>query len=232
MDKKLGRRFHSSLLWLSLFSAVLLIVSCASTTIQFPDFDPSVIKDKEYMKEKDDLFICIHPIVNRNEMDNYFKTDLASHNILAVYISIENRSETYSYIVSKEDISLYINKKRSDEQYDTSNTLVGDDSTAKTVDVLGAVLVSPVLLFIGPGMISHAGTTRHNLLSKEIVPFKTLFPGQSIGGFTYFKTPEEGISSSSFVFEVKVKELDSESITAINFSLDMKGTYYETSKNT
>jgi hypothetical protein len=190
-----------------------------------------VIKRQDHRKVIGGLQVGIHPVVNKDEMETYFQTDLSSHKILAVYISVENRSEANSYIVSKDDISLYINNNRVEEKYDTSNTLVGDDSDAKTVDALGAVLVSPILLFAGPGMISDAGTTRHNLLSKEIVPFKTIFPGQSTDGITYFKISDKGISESSLLLEVKVKEINSESITIVDFNLNMEGTHYEVSKN-
>lgn len=231
MVRKFVNRFHSGLLWLLLFSTAILVISCASTTLQFPDFDPSVTNGPEHMKEIDGLFVGIHPIVDKDEMKTYFKSDLSSNNILAVFISVENRTDTLSYIVSKDDIFLKINDERFTKQYETNETQVGDDTNAKTVDVMGAVLVSPILLGIGPGMISDAGTTRHNFLSKEMVPFTTLFPGWSTGGFKYFKIPENGIATSSLLLlEVNIKELNSESITTVNFNLNMEGTKYVNSK--
>jgi len=229
---KLVNRFHSGLMWLLILSTAILVTSCASTMLQFPNFDSSVINGPEHMKEIDGLFVGIHPIVDKYEMGTYFKSDLSSKNILAVFISVENRTDTLSYIVSKDDIFLKINDKRVRKQYDTNETQVGDDTNAKIVDVMGAILVAPVLLGIGPGMISDAGTTRHNFLSKEMVPFTTLFPGRSTGGFKYFKMPENGIAASSLLLllEVNIKELISESITTVNFNLNMEGTNYDDSK--
>jgi hypothetical protein len=206
------------------------LIACAAPTIQFPDFDPSLIHNKHNIKNYDEFQISIHPLTDITDIKTFFNSDLVAKNILSVYIYMDNRSKDMSYIVSRDDIVLKVGDNNNDNKYDTSTTGIGNDSAGQKVGMVGGVLLSPILLGIGPGMISEAGTTRHNLLSKEMVPFKTLFPGQAAQGVKYFKIPENISSKTPLNLEVKIKELVSKSTKSVVFNLNLEGTGYDHSK--
>lgn len=217
----ISRRYYFNFTILVSLLSILCIASCAKETLKFPDYHPKKQFKPGYIQEKDGLSVSIIPMLDKEEMETYFKTDLLANNLLAVFVLVENQTASIPYIVTKEDFVL--KTKENIKKYDSSKTHIGDDTKAQQLSTLGAFVLAPVIIPIAAGMISDAGTKRHNFLSKEMKASTTLFPGQSTNGFVYFKLPNKMPKGMFLQLESNIKELESGAIITFNYNIEIKG---------
>ncbi|MCK5270152.1 MAG: hypothetical protein KAJ46_05175 [Sedimentisphaerales bacterium] len=215
MTKKIIKEYHLRIKDILIIISILLINGCA--TLQFPDYSPQKSDQPQYSQVKDGVFIAIHPLVDKVEMEKYFKVDLLGDNILAVFITVENRTPSSSYIVSKDH--LLLENLGSGVNTDLENTQIGNDSKGQAVMSLG-VISAVVFIPIGAKMVSDAGMIRHNFLVKEIKT-TTLFPGQQTNGFAYFKLPQQSKNDNLLMLEINIKEIESGATKTFNFTFDL-----------
>ncbi len=97
----------NSLVIISFFCATMLQTGCSTSTMHIPDYPHTSMKQyKHTLINENDLSIVIRPLLNSEESLKYFEADLLSKDILAVYVEIENRNVSSSYILLKDKISL------------------------------------------------------------------------------------------------------------------------------
>lgn len=202
---------------LSLLLSVFISGCCA--TLQIPKYSAKPFDQYQYSQVKDGLAIAIHPLVQKEEMEKYFKADLSLDKMLAVFVTIENRTTSSSYLISKDHFSL--GKIEAGVNIDSENTQLGDVSKAQAIGTLGAFVLTPILVPISASMISDAGTIRHNFIIKEIKT-KTLSPGMVMEGFVYFKLPEKENSRGQLTLGIKIIELKTEETKTINISFNLE----------
>lgn len=220
MTKKIIKEYHLRLKGI-LILLLILLNGCATSTLQFPDYSPQKSDQPQYSQVKDGVFIAIHPLVDKGEMEKYFKFDFLADNILAVFITVENKTPSSIYIVNKDHIILRGAGDGQDINLET--TQIGNDlEKAQTVGMAGVFVLAPVFIPISARMMSDAGSIRHNFLVKEIKT-TTLFPGQQTNGFAYFKLPQKSKDDNLLMLKINIKEIESGATKAFNFNFGLKG---------
>lgn len=187
--------------------------------MQLPDYEAQPLDHYSNSLVKDGLAISIRPLTDKQEVKKYFGADLLSANIIPVFVLAENRNSSSSFILSKDRISL----KTSQSGYGSSpgKEKIGSESTAEALGVAGVVLGSLLLGVIAAKFKSDAGAIRRNATIKELQT-KTISPGKSIHGFTYFELPNNNGSSSKLTMHIEVLELKKNATINYVFSFEWK----------
>ena len=153
------------------------------------------------------LAIAIQPLTGKKECKRYFGTNLLAMNILPVFVIVENRSHSSSFILSNDRISL----TGAAESHDGPVCPKTDTSAGTAVGSAGALLIAPPLMLIGAAMVSNSAEIRHNLQIKQLRTV-TLSPGNVAQGFAYFSIPEGGIDPGEWTVNIEVLELHSNNL--------------------
>lgn len=198
----------------------LSFVSFGCTTMNLPEYKAEQIEQYSNLQTKNELSIAIRPIIDKAESEKYFGVSLLDANILALFIIAENRSTSSSFVISKEDFALGEHGVFSDEL--ARDQRVGAEGSGKAVAVTGALLISPLLMFVGAKMVSDATVIKQNMTTKELTR-RTISPGGRVEGFVYFDLPQGSIASAtSLSLSVDVMKLQDRSLTHFEFDVRIK----------
>lgn len=209
-------RSINSLVAVCFFCATMLQTGCSKMNI--PDYPRKIMKQYQYaLINEDGLSIAIRPLLDSEESLKYFKKDLLSKNILAVYVEVENRNVSSSYILLKDKISL-ANTTPVSNSAEVVDRIASVSSGRKTMEAavafyyLGIIIVP--LMLVGAGMlhsgaktISNASEKRHNFTVKELQT-QTLSPGEGTKGFVYFKLADKSLLSGEVNVNFEVIDLN------------------------
>jgi len=197
-----SRRLSLPLLALAAFG----FTGCA--TLKLPDFPERSVAQQPHRAVQDGLAVGVHPITEASEAKKYFGVDLLAADILAVAITVENRSTDSGFTLEKERFRLgnvAAGAGRPDKES-------GDETAARalgTAGLVGGVLVSPILISLIPlsaKMGSDAKIIRHNFVTKELQA-KTVNPGQAVHGFLYFQLADQAASGNDRILHLEALEL-------------------------
>lgn len=188
-------------------SLTILLNGCS--TLHLPDYEAQPINNYSNFQVKDGLTVAIHPLTGKEEVLKYFGTDLLSSNILPVFVIAENRSSSSSFILSKERSTMKAGQLEVD--FGTDSSKAASESGGETVQMVGVLLISLPLLFVGAKMISNATVIKHNFVVNEL-QMKTLSPGKVTHGFVYFQLPEERLVLDQWVIHLEALDLRSKDI--------------------
>jgi hypothetical protein len=166
-----------------------------------PPYEAQSIDNYKNIQVKDGLVVAMHPIIDAQESERYFGTDLLSSHILAVLLLSENRAPSSSFILSKEHISLGAGLPEVQQARDKVRSEAAGEAVAWT----GAVLISPLMMGIAMKLLSDATVINHNFKAREFQT-KTLSPGQRAEGFLYFQLPEKKKLPGQWVIHIKAIE--------------------------
>ena len=206
----------NSLVAVCFFCATMLQTGCSKMYI--PDYPGKIMKQYQYaLINEDDLSIAIRPLLNSEESLKYFEEDLLSKNILAVYVEVENRNVSSSYIFLKDKISLanVTPVSNSTEIVDMIASVSSGRGTMETavyfyfvgIIIVPLMLVGAGMLLSGAKTISDASEKRHNLTVKELQT-QTLSPGEGTKGFVYFKLTDKSLLSGEVNVKFEVFDLN------------------------
>jgi len=141
-----------------------------------------------YHAQQNGIVIGIHPVTDKREVKDIFKTDLRSKGVLPILLVAENRNSSSSFVLAKDNVSIL------DEVTGLASvsrqTTVTSETAGGAISVVGAAAISAPLLAVGMKMASDATVIQHNLGGKEFYT-RTLGPGQNAQGFLYFQHPKE-----------------------------------------
>ena len=175
-----------------------------------------------YHDEQQGLAIGVHPVTDRHEVKEIFRTDLRSIGVLPILVVAENRNSSASYVLAKDNVSVL------DESTGIASALqrskVASETPGSATATAGAAMlaVAPVaaapLLIAGMKMASNATVIQHNLGDKEFYTC-TLGPGQSAQGFIYFQHPKDALPAG--VYHVLVNVRDSATGGLIPFDFEV-----------
>jgi len=168
---------------------VILALATGAWAEGFPEYRPAALRHTQTV---DDFTLALEPLVDEDELDRYFGTDLVEDGILPIFVSLRNSSPTRSFIVLKANVGVALAPAVTDS--DVASPIPG--SWVSTAGLAAAVFVTPVagvvLLPIGVNMVSNAYEVKRNFVIKELQSH-TLSPGTQASGFVYLKA-EEGKS--------------------------------------
>ncbi len=198
------------------FAALLsiMIVLHACTTLQLPEYQAKPLARYPSSLSKDGLSVAIHPLTDGEENEKYFGTDLVSNGILLVFVIARNEGSS-SFILKKDQFSLGNIDRLTESTSDRER--FGSESGGKGVLLVGALLISLPLQFLGGKMISNATIIKQNFLVKELQT-ETLSPGKTTQGFVYFRLPEERVSQNQWHIHLEAVDLKTKETEPFNLS--------------
>ena len=86
-------------------------------------------------------------MTDKQEVEKYFGANLVSENILPVFVVVENRSESSSFLLSKDQISFRTEDAISPISSGREN--IATDSTGIILGVVGIALISIPISILG-----------------------------------------------------------------------------------
>ena len=191
---------------------MLLLPSC--TTLELPDYPAQSFDRFPLSLTKAGLTVAVQPLTDVEEQNKYFGTDLVSNGILPVFVVAHNQS-SFSFLLQKDSFSLGSKKPLADSTSDREK--FGSETGAKTVGLIGAVLIALPLQFLAGKMGSDATVIKQNFLIKELQT-KTLSSGKTAQGFVYFKLHNEPIAQDQWHIHLKSSELQSKQTHTFDYS--------------
>lgn len=162
----------------------LAVIAGCATPPAYPSRTATACRSHE---TKEGLTVGIQPLFDKQELDQYFGTDLVSRGLLPVLVVAENDSGDASYLLSLTNCSLSQGKGYGSEEDLSSRNYA---------------LIVPGGL-IGAALVLDAQSKRVGMAVKELRD-QTVSPGQTEQGFVYFSLPEQKPSRGSQVL-VKVR---------------------------
>lgn len=198
--------------------AVVSMAGC--TTMKLPDYQPGAVEDYPHRDAKDGLAAAVHAITDESESKTYFGTDLLAADILAVYAIVENRSDGASVVIGQDDFRL--GPREAIEGKASQRDGLGSQSGGEAVALVGALLLSPVLLVAGAKMMSDASVIKHNM---EVDAFRaqTLSPGETGAGFVYFQLPDDSDAwPDRWFLRLDAMDLKTKDVTSLVFEIDLE----------
>jgi hypothetical protein len=165
------------------------------------------------VQSKDELVVVIQPVLDREESEKYFGTDLLALNIIPVFVISENRHASSSFMLLKERIVFSAGQ----------HAVVGTPDKARseaTAESLGWASValggSLVLAAIAAKMMSDATVINRNFKAQEFQS-KTLSPGQTAQGFVYFQLPKGANFPEQWMVRFEALEATSKDVKHFEF---------------
>jgi hypothetical protein len=212
----------------STLSLLLILNGCA--TMQLPEYKTQSLKPYMLSYVEDGLSVAIHPLIKREESEQYFGLDLLAVNVLAVHVVAENRNSLVSFVLSKNQVSLHTEGVLADQNPQRDQLVSesgGQSLTMAGAAVAGAgVIFTPLLIaalplvFAGAKQFSDADVIKHNFAVKELQT-NTLSPGESAEGFVYFRLPKEMDAQDQWRLRLQALNLQSKEMTSFDFPLDL-----------
>lgn len=195
--------------------AALCFTGC--TTLQLPDFPNRSVEQQPHKAFQDGLAIGARPITDKNESKEYFGVDLLAADILAVAVTVENRSTDSGFILEKErfrlgDVAVGAGR---------SKGKLGDETAALALGTAGVALLSPMLIPLSAKMGSDARIIRHNFVTKELQA-TTINPGRAVQGFLYFPLPNQAASDNDFILHLEALELRTRQYKSVEIPLHLE----------
>lgn len=164
---------------------VLLTLVNGCTTLQLPLYAPQPVDRYNNVQVKDGLAVAIQPMLDAEESEKYFGTNLLARNILPAFVVSENRHASSSFLLLKNRISLSAGQPALAGSPDKARSEAGAEALGWTSVALGSLPLAAIAV----KMMSDATVINRNFKAQEFQT-KTLSPGQTAQGFVYFQLPE------------------------------------------
>lgn len=162
------------------------------STLELPEYDPTTNETPSVSVAREGIHVTLQPLANPQDVERYFGDDLLNLGILPVFVSVENRSPSSSFVLAPGDFSLANAATGVVEAMKDDRDRVGSPGAGTAVTTLGAVsllfvpIAAFVLLPIGAKIGSNATVVRHTFLVREWQP-TTISPGEATSGFLYLQ---------------------------------------------
>jgi hypothetical protein len=218
------RLFCSGILIISFMS--VQIMGCS--TINLPAYKGNSFNSYKNVIPKNDLHIAVQPMMDKAEQEKYFGRVMTDMGILPVFIIVENRSPSQSFVLNGDLVSLR-SKNNKDTFPRPLKTDVADTAGGETMITVGSfsIILAPLIiglvLFIvlnqnGGKMIRDAEIIHHSLVDKTLYT-RTISPGKTVEGFVYFKLPNNEANIKELSLLVQAAELGTQSTHNFEFVL-------------
>ena len=176
----------------SVISLALMVSGC-STPPRAEPYHVQAFEQYKNVQIQDGVAVTVYPMNDSQEVKKYFGNDVLSEGVLPVYVLVENRHATSSFVVSGDKVAL-------------QPPAISFDRAVIKKDSFGDGLFYasiPLILGIGMPMFLSANgrdeareSLRYNFEIGELARH-TLSPRKRVGGFVYFGIPKDWTSSQS-----------------------------------
>lgn len=202
-----SRRTASARAWAACMIVALIGSGCTAKRLPQYPFEP-VAGAQGTGEIEDGLVVSVWSLSDAGESEAYFGKDLlADAGVLALPISVENRSRGSSFMIDPDRIVLKDRTRGKPDLDQVASYAAGKAvSTAGVVCVLLCPIASLALIPTGAKMISSAGERRHNFVCKELRT-TTLSPGETAHGFVYFTCSGGDSAGSHATLHVEALDL-------------------------
>lgn len=207
-------RLHK--IFVCMLALVMVFSGCA--TMHLPEHEAQSFDHYKHAQVKSDLAVAIKPLTDKKDIKEYFGTNLLSMNVLPIFIAAENRGSASSFILSKDGFSL---GSAASAHNNLGQAGSGRESAGQSVAVVGAVLISLPMLFVGLKMLSDSTVIQHNLKVKEFQT-NTLSPGEKVQGFAYFQLPDEKSRPDQWKLHLEALETMSKRTEGFDFTFALE----------
>jgi hypothetical protein len=198
-------------------AAVWIAPLIGCSTMRLPSYSPLPFDEYPSGTTIDGLSLAALPLTDEEEVEEYFGADLLSEGILPVLVIAENQSDTTSFALLPERISLGdLNDPVTSEFLPESSTAaqISETSSVWLLPLLMAgpfglaayAVTAPVLTTVGAKSSSDVAEIQYNFAEKALGA-ETLSPGGTTNGFAYFELPPTKSESSSWVLRVEALNL-------------------------
>jgi hypothetical protein len=197
---------------------VLLALVNGCTTLQLPLYTPQPIHRYNNVQVKDGLAVAVQPMLDVEENEKYFGTNLLALNILPAFVISENRHASSSFILLKDRISLSAGQHAVAGSPDKARS----EATAEAIGWTSVALISFPLATIAVKMMSDATVVNRNFKAQEFQT-KTLSPGQSAQGFVYFQLPQGVKLPDQGTIRLEALEAINKEVARFEFTFSSEG---------
>jgi len=205
-----GRFYTETWFCVLVFVLNLLLVSCA--TMDIPESKVRAAESYPLKTEHSKLLIAVHPVTDKTEINETFRTNLLDKGILPILVVAENRNPSTSFVLAKNKIAVV--NRESVETSTAQRGRVTSETPGSALAMAGAAVISLPLLVVGMKMMSDAQVIEHNLGDKEFYS-RTVGPGQKVHGYIYFQLPQGTAALTQH--HVLVEVVDSSTGEAMTF---------------
>lgn len=202
----------------------LQVMGCAA--MQLSPYQNKPFSSFTNTMPKDNLNIAVQPMTDKGEQEKYFGRVLTDEAILPVFIIVENRNSSKSFVLNADLITLQnkITKATCPRPVKTDAAVTSGGEgmlwAAKAFFILfpiGLIVALP-LGSNGEKIIADATVIHHGLVDKGLYTH-TLSPGKSVGGFVYFLLPGDKVNLKDLSLIVQSSELRTKTVQNFEFTL-------------
>ena len=195
---------------------VFLLGSLACTAAKIPELQVESPATYPLHTEFNGLKLAVDPYLDPARVEGFFSVDLLAEGIVPILLVIENSSEAQGYRILRDNVALLqaegtlatqsevTGSQQLNQQLGQAETLGGAWAGAATPLPLGyAYNLGPGAAFAAIGAYAvfteFSATRKKDVLEYSILETqlmdKTLYPGQTLSGFVYFRLDDSDIGS-------------------------------------
>jgi hypothetical protein len=203
------------------FMVCLLGFSFGCTAVKLPSYTGQPVERYPNVQIKNGLAVATHPLTDKRESKNYFGLDLVSADILAIYVSVENRSPSSNFILLPERTSVRFGSDKEYAPFGSPRPKAGPKGGPDRYAVFATIFtVAAPLVFADEKQELDAGAINFHLFEEEFSP-TTLAPAGQAWGFVYFQIPGLQKESRPCVFHFEGIETKSRAMVPYDFALEI-----------
>lgn len=203
---------------------ILLFQACSTLKVQ--DYPKGTTTSTAKAITLKNLSIATKPITDKDELDNYFGTNLLELGIVPIYVISENKSSEASFVISKDGVLLKSTANditqgvKTDDQSATGKTLGIVGASSFILTPVGGLFVGLPMIYYGSKLKSDAVIIKQNIVKKQLQT-RTVSPGKTVDGFVYFQFPDrESINRlSEFSISIEILEIGSNELVTFTIKL-------------
>lgn len=203
----------------------LFLCGCATFQPKWSYRDIMTMHRADAKEQKHGLEISVEEFLSSNKSRQVFDADIARHGVLALFLRVDNTSEV-TYILRQADLNAIFENQ-------TLQTLSGIDAArqAGTSEIAGkaaawTLATGPLALVLWPATISGSGSHTQSVNQEIEKHFQNLElgnvrvrPGQTTGGFLYFKLPDGVRELRNLTLAISTSEEDRSG--SINYKIQL-----------
>ncbi len=165
----------------------VLLSACATR-----DFLPVYDRESYSMQgKKAGLVMAVEPLMQKDLIDKYFGIDLINEGVFPIYVKVANNTQKSIYYIDEQAIKLDLSSRaRSDDRNIIDNTAPMSAGAATATFLFTPIGLLPVVLMAGGKALADASVINYTFNQNKLHA-NSIAPGESIGGFIYFKLPDK-----------------------------------------
>jgi hypothetical protein len=177
-----------------------------------------------YFQVKDGLAIGIKPLMDPQESEKYFDTDLLSRGVLAIFVSAENRESAKNFLLLKDRFTLQTAPK--EELRVSGRDQVNSRGLNTVENIMAGAAILTLNTFAGLpffpvawGIHAHEERVKTKFVIEELQD-KTISLGEKTQGFVYFRRPQGFPGPGQWILHIEVQDTNTQEVKVFDFTLN------------